>query len=243
MKKTMTEIVAIHQPNFFPWLGYFNKTHLSDAFIFLDDVQYQKKGGTWSNRVKLMLAGQPRWITAPIVRAYHGVRSINEMEFERAGQWQNKIIKTISLNYRKTPFFRETMDFFEPLIASREANISNYNTQAILAIAEQLGIPREKFFWSSQLPHSGGANELLISLTKCVGGDVYMCGGGAEGYQIDSMFAESGVSLSYQNFEHPRYPQIGSDEFAAGLSIIDAVFNVGWEGSRKLIANRRNVEG
>ena len=55
----MDKIVAIHQPNFFPWLGYFDKINKSDIFIFLDDVQFPKKGGNWTNRVQLMVLEVP----------------------------------------------------------------------------------------------------------------------------------------------------------------------------------------
>ena len=67
-----SKVVSIHQPNFFPWLGYFEKIVRSDYFIFLDNVQFPKKGGSWTNRVKLIVSGQPKWLTANINRQYHG---------------------------------------------------------------------------------------------------------------------------------------------------------------------------
>ena len=77
----MKHIVAIHQPNFFPWLGYFDKISKADSFVFLDDIQFPKKGGSWSNRIKLFISGDVRWVTAAINRDYSGTRNINEMEF------------------------------------------------------------------------------------------------------------------------------------------------------------------
>ena len=231
----MGRIVSIHQPNFFPWLGFFDKIVRSDAFVLLDDVQFPKKGGTWINRVNLLVQGQAHWATACIVRNYHGFRAINQMEFQSAEPWREKVLKTVVGNYSKWPHFKETVDFFEPLILNSENNIAAYNSRAILAIASQLGIPKEKFYWSSKLPHEGAANELLISLTKAAGGDTYMCGGGADGYQDENTFKESGVVLRHQDFEHPQYPQVGASGFVAGLSIIDAIMSVGWAGSKKLL--------
>lgn len=105
----MTRIVAIHQPNFFPWLGYFDKIARSDTFIFLDDVQYPKTGGVWSNRVKMLVAGEPRWVTAPITRTFHGLAKINEIEWADDQTWRVKLIKTLAANYSKAGHYREIM--------------------------------------------------------------------------------------------------------------------------------------
>ena len=80
---SVTKVVAIHQPNFLPWLGFFAKLARADVFVLLDDAQFQKKRGTGSNRVKLLVAGRAAWVTVPIV-GYHGVRAIPEMRIGRA---------------------------------------------------------------------------------------------------------------------------------------------------------------
>lgn len=72
-------LVAIHQFNSFPWLGYFDEIGRVDVFILLDNVQFPKTGGTWVNRLQWLVGGKGTWVTAPIVRAYHGVRDIQEM--------------------------------------------------------------------------------------------------------------------------------------------------------------------
>lgn len=227
-------IVAIHQPNFFPWLGYFDKINRSDIFVFLDDVQFPKKGGSWTNRVKLISGNEPRWITATLDRNYHGVRNINEMLYKENEPWREKALNTIFLNYKRAPFFEENFPFFEKLINNKNNCISEYNTHSILAINEKLGIPSGKIYTSSNLPHIGSSNELLISLIKILGGKTYMCGGGADGYQDEVLFNEAGIELKFQNYMHPEYNQQGSDEFQPGLSIIDAVMNLGWDGTRQL---------
>jgi hypothetical protein len=235
------KLVAIHQPNFFPWLGYFDKIARSDVFILLDHVQFQKTGGTWSNRVKLLQGGEARWVTAPILRQFHGVLAVGEMEFQPDGLWREKVIKSLVTNYARTPYFRDVMDFLEPLIRNPEGNIARYNGRAIKAIAQYLGLPIEKFRWSSEMVVDGRASEMLISLTRAVGGTAYMCGGGAEGYQEDATFAAAGVGLIYQNFQQPVYPQIGSKVFVPGLSVIDALMNVGLVGVRSALKTTEDL--
>ena len=217
------KIVAIHQPNFFPWLGYFDKIARSDTFVFLDHVQFPKTGGVWANRVKLLVAGEARWVTAPVDRNFHGVRPICEMEFQRVNPWREKFLKSLVANYSKAPFFHDTMGFIEPLILNPENNVGRYNSAAVMAIAERLGQSRSMFHWSSEIEVGGQATEMLISLIRTVGGSTYLCGGGAEGYQEDVRFSEAGIELVYQEFQHPVYRQAGGQDFIAGLSAIDAL--------------------
>jgi hypothetical protein len=232
------KIVSIHQPNFFPWLGFFDKIYQSDVFIFLDDVQFPKKGGTWTNRVKLSVSGDGRWVTSVINRNYHGMRSILEMEFQAGNPWREKMIKTIEQNYSKLPYFDSSIEIFEELINNPINNIAEYNIHAIKVILKELDLCSTELFRSSEIDHIGESNELLCSLTKAVKGNVYMCGGGAEGYQDEQIFKNQEVILKYQNFEHPFYIQKGKETFIAGLSIIDAVMNCGWNGVGKLLKSK-----
>lgn len=220
------KICAIHQPNFFPWLGYFDKIKRCDKFIVLDDVQYQKKGGTWSNRVAINIQGKSKWITAPINRP-NGLWNINETTFQDTN-WRDKIIKTIQANYSKAPFFKENRDFIFELINFKENNLSKYNLNAIVEICRYLNIEIDsKLVLSSNYSFSSSSNELLIDLTKATGSDIYMAGGGASDYQNIELFKKEGLNFLYQDFEHPIYEQINTDDFIKGLSIIDYIFNCG----------------
>lgn len=232
----MTSIrVAIHQPNFFPWLGYFDKIARSDVFIFLDHVQYQKTGGMWSNRVQLLIGGTARWITAPLDRGFHGVKPVNAVEFLAHHPWRQKFVKTLAANYAKAPFFSEILRFVEPLIVSSEENLARYNTTAILAICEKLAIPTSNICSSSRIKCDGQSNEMLISLVRAVGGNSYMCGGGAAGYQDVAVFSAAAMDLVYQNFKHPVYEQRTGHDFIPGLSIIDALMNCGFSGVKSML--------
>jgi len=228
-------IVTIHQPNFFPWLGYFDKISKADSFVFFDDIQFPKKGGSWSNRIKLFISGDVRWVTAAINRDYSGTRNINEMEFLSNNPWRLKMLKSLDTSYRRYPHFPETMAIIEPLILNAESNIAEYNIHAVTQLGKKLGLGYDKIHRSSNLKKEGSSNELLCSITKTLGGDTYMCGGGAQGYQDDNLFTKRGIKLIYQNFQHFKYPQFGQEHFVPGLSVIDALMNLGFQEVKKFI--------
>lgn len=223
--------MAIHQPNFFPWLGYFDKIVRADVFILLDDVQFEKSGsGTWSNRVRMLVAGQPAWITMPVRRDYHGVRRVNEMVIDNRQPWREKLVRTLTAHYARTPHFDETFPLIEPLVLNRTDSLADYNMNAIRAICEAVRLDTTAIVTASSLGVESSATDRLIALVKAVGGTAYLAGGGAGGYQEDDKFVTGGVELVYQRFEHPVYPQRGGRDFVAGLSCVDALMQCGVEG-------------
>ena len=222
-------LVAIHQSNFFPWLGYFAKIFQADTFIFLDDAQFST--GTWSNRVKVLLR-EPSWITMPIVRNYHGVRNFQEMEINESTPWREKICKTLQTFYGKAPFFKKLFPLCEPLILNPESSLLAYNIQAIKGILAILQWEKNTLRMASEFAITSQSTQRLIDLVKAVGGNAYLAGGGAGTYQEDYLFAEQGIDLVYLNFHHPVYTQTGQ-QFVPGLSIFDALFNMGEGQTRR----------
>jgi hypothetical protein len=233
----MVETIAIHQPNFFPWLGFFDKLVRADRLVLLDNVQYQKKGGTWSNRVRICVSGEARWLTAPVDRAYHGVRSISQMRFAES-EWRERIIATVRQTYQRARHFDEMAALVEPFIRNPAQSVSSYNETAIAGIAQALGIRPEKIIRATDLTGlSGTATELLVSIVKAAGGNAYLSGDGAGGYQHEEAFLQAGVQLRMQQFRHPTYRQIGaqSTAFQPGMSVIDVLANIGVAGTRELL--------
>lgn len=221
----MPSIVAIHQPNFFPWAGYFDKIARADTFILLDDVQYPKTGGSWSNRVKILLNGEGRWLTAPIERNYSGLRTIRQMRFSPT-PWRAELLRMLENAYRKAPHAEEAFALLTPLLMHEQDDVAAYNIHAIQTLASRFDLTTPLRV-SSELPVEGSATERLIALTKVVGGDAYMCGGGADGYQQDEAFAAASITLQYQHFVPTPYPQ--GETFVAGLSVIDMLMHLGVE--------------
>lgn len=233
----MTGLVAIHQPNFFPWLGYFDKIRQADAFIFLDAVDYPRSGsggmGSWTNRVRLNIQGEARWLTCPLRRADLGT-PIAQVAIDDSQPWRAKFLRTLDANYRKAPRYSETMALIAPLIEAPEDKLANFNIAAIKAIAQALGL-ETRFLLQSELPYEGKATELLASLVRTAEGNAYLAGGGAGGYQEDDVFAAHGLDLVYQGFVPQPY---GDDptRFIPGLSVIDYLMHDGRPLDRAALA-------
>ena len=228
-------MVAIHQPNFLPWLGFFDKIHRSDVFVILDNAQFPKTGaGTWTNRVQLIVNKEPAWVTIPIVRAYHGFRTNREMRIEESRPWRAKVLRTIEQNYRRAPHFDQVAPIVQELVGQSTENLCAYNLNAIRTLCGALNLVTPLLLGST-LAAEGRATDLLVSLVKAAGGNTYLAGGGASGYQEDESFRAAGIEVVYQQFQHPIYPQFNSEVFKPGLSIIDALMNCGVEGVRRLL--------
>ena len=229
-------IVAIHQPNFFPWLGYFDKLARCDVFVVMDLVQFPKSGaGGWSNRVQLLSNGRARWVTMPVVRSYHGTRSIRETEISESEPWRERLLTFVEHEYAKAACVDEGLSLLRPLILDPSSSLCDYNTNAIRAVAAALGLPVARLVPMSALAHSGRATDLLISLVRAAGGDTYLCGAGSAGYLEPEKFAAAGIELVFQDFQHPEYRQVRAPTFVPGLSIVDALLNCGTAGTRALV--------
>ena len=222
----MVKTVAIHQPNLYPWLGYFEKIARSHVFVFLDHVQFSKTGGTWSNRARMRMGGRIQWVSAPIRRSFHGVVGVNAIEWDNSQSWREKLCKSLAANYGRTRFYGATMRLLEPLIMYPSENLADFNIHSIKAISQHIGLNTDHFVRSSELDVASRGNDMLIELTKRVDGQAYLCGGGAGGYQDDAAFKHAGLQLIHQQFSHPVYTQ-GQNAFEPGLSIIDALMHVG----------------
>lgn len=227
--------VSIHQPNFLPWLGFFHKIAHCDVFVLLDHVQFPKTGGCWTNHVKAMVGGVGEWTTVPIRRDYHGVRSINEICIDDRKPWRDKIRKTLEANYARSPHFRPTMDIVAEVLSYREDRLAEFNIRSIYRILDYIGWNNRKLVRSSTLGCHQQRTDLLIAISQALGACVYLSGDGAGEYQDPAAFVEHGITLVYQNFAHPVYPQSTGESFQAGLSIIDALFELGPSATAQLL--------
>jgi hypothetical protein len=224
--------VAIHQPNYLPWLGYFAKIAQADVLVFLDDVQYSKN--SYINRVQIDAVGSARWLTVPVT--YRFGDAINRVRAAKVG-WQRAHLDALKGYYAKAPCFEATWAWLrEVLLSLDSSNVAAANEALVRAIAGRLNI-RCAFRRSSEFDTCGQlGDDRLISLLRTIGSEVsYLSGKGGSNYQDPAKFQRAGIPLAYVAFAHPVYDQ--GHEFIPGLTVLDAIFRLGFERTSALIAS------
>jgi WbqC-like protein family len=229
---TVGTVVAIHQPNFLPWLGFFHKLASSDVFILLDTVDFSR--GSRTNRVQVLAADTPSWLTVPVRRPEHGEPRIVDARIDDSRPWRRKALRTLEVSYGGRRGFTETFALVEPVLSKRTDRLAALNEAGIRRIAAALSLDGGKLVRASDLSAAGSSSELLASLVHAVGGDVYLSGAGAEGYLEDEPFARREIEVRVQKFKHPDYAQAAPAPIH-GLSVIDAMMNLGVSDTQRLL--------
>jgi hypothetical protein len=222
-------IVAVHQPQYLPWLGYFDKMRRADVFCYLNDVQYKKN--EWQNRNRIKTAQGWQWITVPV--RYHFPEKINEVRINNAVDWRKKHLQTLITNYSRAPHFKKYISIFEDAFSKEWEFISELNVYLIESIKGLLDMKGKPAVLASDFKLRDEPTDRLIDICKALGADTYLAGKGGADYMNLERFEENGLKLMIQEFKHPVYPQLFND-FQSHLSIVDLLFNCGPE-SMKII--------
>lgn len=216
--------ITIHQPEYLPYLGFFDRIIKSDVFVILDDVGYQKNG--FINRNKIKTADGWQWLTVPVSNRSPN-QKINEVLIDNQKKWKDDQWKTLCYNYSKALFFKTYADFFEDVFKKEWISISDLDIYLIENIARMLGLEK-RIEKSSIYDIKGTATERLVNICKKFGADTYLSGTGGKGYLELEKFKKESINVVFQEFKHPDYPQqFMKKGFLSNLSIIDLLFNCG----------------
>lgn len=217
------KIITIHQPNFMPWLGFFDKMSKADTFILLDNVQYEKNATI--NRNKIKTPQGEKWLTIPV--KVHLPQDINTVLTDETRSWRSDHLKTLFANYKRAKNFDSVFCLIEKEYLKNNANLAQFNLDLIELFAKFLKI-EAKIILSSDLNVEGRKNELLINLIKKAGGTDYLSGLGAKDYMDLELFNRNDIKINWQNFKHPKYQQLWG-EFIPNLSVLDFIFCADYE--------------
>jgi hypothetical protein len=214
--------VAIHQPQFMPWLGYFDKMDQADLFVLLDTVQFKKN--EFQNRNRIKTAQGPMWLTVPVT--YRFPQRIAEVGVQRAEDWRRRHLQALRTNYARAACWAAAVAGLEALYATDWEGLAPLNVASVEWLRRELGIATPLRLASQLEACSEDPTGRLVEICQRLGATTYLAGAGGRDYMDLEAFARAGVAVTFQEYEHPTYPQC-FDGFTSHLSALDLVLNCG----------------
>ena len=225
--------IVIHQPDFMPYLGFFDRLLHADTYVVLETAQYVNgTSRSWMNRDKIKTEKGEQWITVCVKKAPRETQ-IKDILLLDDGRWQKNNLGLLHQNYRKAQYYREIMPYVEKLYHGSYVYFWEFSFASIKMLIELFGIEIEIIF-SSDLDPQGKNNDMIVDIMKKLGASIYLSGTGAADYYDPSVYEKAGIEVIWQKFTHPVYPQQFGG-FIPYLSSIDLLFNCGIEKSRRIL--------
>lgn len=221
--------VAIMQPTYLPWIGYFSLMKSVDVFIILDSVQFSKR--SWQQRNQIKTQSGSKWLTVPVISKGKREQLISEVKIDySSNKFPDSHINIIQQNYKKSKFFSSHSQALFNILRKKHKNLSSLSIDLILLIRELLDI-KTTIKYSSDFVTEGSKDELLVELCEHVEATEYISPPGSKVYLDNSdLFFKKNISVKYFNYIHPEYKQINGD-FLSYMSVIDLLFNCGTENT------------
>ena len=215
--------LAIMQPYFFPYLGYWQLLAAVDTFVILDDVNYINRG--WINRNRIAINGEPSWLTVPLQGASQN-RLICDIAIAPDDGWKKRLHRSLASTYAKAPHAAEVLALFEHWLAQADGNLSAALHRCITQVAESLDlktaiIPSSRIYPKGELK---GA-ERILDICRREGAAVYVNPPGGKELYDAAMFHAAGIELQFLD------PDLHRDELRSGasdgsvLSILDSMMH------------------
>ena len=222
--------VSIHQPDFFPYPGFFNKIFLSDVFIILDRTQFEF-GITNRNKI-ITPEGTWKRISIPVKNDQKFFQN-NDVKINNDMNWKEKNLDLISKSYSKSKFFDLYNTPINSIFEEKWEYLIDLNIKILKTIFEWLDV-KTKIIFESELNVKGTSSEKLLNICKQIDATKYVSGSGGKNYLDEKIFQKNHIDIEYQKYTPILYSQLNSKSFIPNLSILDLLFNMGYE-SRKFV--------
>lgn len=214
------------QPGYIPWLGFWDQMDRSDVFVVFDTSQFDSHG--WRNRNRIKTAQGTQWLTVPTLKSTFQL--IKDVLIDNNDNWKVKHLKSIKQNYSRAPYYEAYIPEFERIYSKSWKYLLDLDMSLILKIKDVLGI-KAKIEYSINLNPDGNRITKLIDMCLKLGATEFLEGHAGKSYlqgEGEQLFKENGIKLTYQDYNHPVYPQLYG-EFVSHLSVVDLLFNCGKE--------------
>jgi hypothetical protein len=223
--------LAVMQPYFMPYIGYWQLLAAVDAFVLYDNIQYTKKG--WINRNRFLLNGQDSLFTIPLKKDSEYLDVVQRVIADEFNG--TKLLNQFEASYRKAPFFNTVFPLVSSIVKSEHRNLFEYIHQAIRLTAGFLGITTPVLISSSiAIDHSLRGQDKVIAFCKAKKASTYINAIGGQELYGKSIFAAQGITLKFINTRTISYTQYGN-AFVPNLSIIDVMMFNSVESIRAML--------
>jgi len=216
--------VAVIQPGYLPWLGYFEQMHQADIFVHATNLRYTRQD--WRNRNRIKTKQGWQWLTVPVKSRGNFNVAINEIRINNDVPWAKKHLNIIKENYKMAPYYQDYIAFFEESYRQVWNYLIDLDLHFINYFKDVLGIRTGVLDIDDLNLGEVNKNTRLIKVCRQLGASIYLSGAAAKDYIKQELFDEAGIELQFQEYIHPVYPQLHGD-FISHLSIIDLLFNCG----------------
>jgi hypothetical protein len=217
--------VAVLQPGYLPWLGFFDQMLRADVFIIYDDVQFDKH--SWRNRNRIKSSQGPHWLTVPVRVSGLDKPANNQIRIDPNLPWSRKHIGTIRQFYSRAHYIAAYLPSLEKLLSQNWDRLVDLNQALLELLCSWLDI-RYQPILSSSLHLEGERSERLLRICQHFGATHYLSGNAAQSYLDSAIFEKAAIEIVWQNYRHPVYPQLHG-EFVSHLSVLDLLMNCGEE--------------
>jgi hypothetical protein len=233
-KKVHKIKIAMSQPTFLPWQGFFGYIHLADKFIFLDDFQYSVQSFHQRNSL-FVNKNEKGWYTAVVEKSEGFLQGLNQVKLNETLGWQKKMWERIENVYGKADYFSELGPFVKDWLLTAHESLAVKNQAFIQHVCEGMKWETE-FLFSSEIASDKTSSERVLQLLKHTGATCYYAAPGSFDYmQEEKVFPIEGIEILFLQYEQHSYKQKNGKEFMPYLSVLDALFNIGFEASSNLI--------
>lgn len=222
----MSKSIAIMQPTYLPWAGYFALMDRVDEFVFLDSVQFERR--SWQQRNRIKGANGEVMLTVPVRKAPRNSVAICDVQVDYDSKFVKKHIANLTHAYKKAPYFKEYSPRIFELIGSNFDSLADLTVSLVSYCAKQLGITTSTVR-ASELSVAGTKDELLYNICLDRGADSYISPPGSKAYlDFSPYFGMKGFPLIYHEYTPEPYRQLHG-AFVPYMSIVDLLFNEGRE--------------
>ncbi len=238
MSQDYGQTVVILQPGYLPWLGFFDQMSRCDIFVYYDDVQFDKHG--WRNRNRIKSPTGPHWLTVPVCHKGLGRPRILDVKIDTQQLWARKHLGTIRQFYAKAPYLNRYWPELEDLLQCPWKYLVNLDLAVVDLMSRWLGLHRQ-VVRSSELGIQGERSERLLNICLHFEATHYLSGDAAKTYLEVDLFAHHGITVEWQHYQHPVYPQ-QHGQFVPHLSALDLLLNCGDESAVILAGNTHKIK-